>query len=320
MHNARRGRYGAFSPKHNDRQFDIGNAEHIDPERSKNNIYWHWLQKESPQVTFEEAEAAFYEKYCNEHLTAQNGRYRAQRHLERVRTMDEYRTGSQTCPEEVIWMIGKKGDTIPERMLRNIIQEQINWEQKKFPYLRVLSIAVHLDETTPHIHERRAWLYRDAEGHMAIGQNKSLQQMNIGIPHPEKPRSRYNNRKQVYTQLCRQHFLQVCKEHGLEIEEQPLEKSRSGMSQQKYQTQQELEQARMAELRVKHANVELNKINIVDAHIRRQIQQNEICIQEQEKKLQLLENQLNTVKNFLHLAEQRKAFEIYCDREHERTR
>ena len=291
MHNARRGRYGAFSPKHNDRQFDISNAEHIDPERSKNNIYWHWLQKESPQVTFEEAEAAFYEKYCNEHLTAQNGRYRAQRHLERVRTMDEYRTGSQTCPEEVIWMIGKKGDTIPERMLRNIIQEQINWEQKKFPYLRVLSIAVHLDETTPHIHERRAWLYRDAEGHMAIGQNKSLQ-----------------------------HFLQVCKEHGLEIEEQPLEKSRSGMSQQKYQTQQELEQARMAELRVKHANVELNKINIVDSHIRRQIQQNEICIQEQKKKLQLLENQLNTVKNFLHLAEQRKAFEIYCDREHERTR
>lgn len=63
MHNARRGRYGAFSPKHNDRQFDISNAEHIDPERSKNNIYWHWLQKESPQVTFEEAEAAFYEKY-----------------------------------------------------------------------------------------------------------------------------------------------------------------------------------------------------------------------------------------------------------------
>ena len=58
----------------------------------------------------------------------------------------------------------------------------------------------------------------------------------------------------------------------------------------------------------------------MDSHIRKQIQQNEIYIQEQEKKLQLLGNQLNTVKNFLHLAEQRKAFEMYCNREHERTR
>lgn len=41
IHNARTSKkFGAFTPKHNDRNFNIKNAEHIDPERTKGNIYW----------------------------------------------------------------------------------------------------------------------------------------------------------------------------------------------------------------------------------------------------------------------------------------
>lgn len=233
IHNGRTSHLGAFTPKHNDRNFDINHAEHIDPERVKNNRYWNWTGKE---ITFEAAEQAFYEKHIRKHLDAQNARYRAQRHAERAKTMDEYRRSPQTCPEEVILQIGKLGDTIPADMMARIIQEQINWEQKQFPGVKVLNVALHMDEQgAPHIHERRAWVYTDKAGNLAISQNKSLEQMGVELPNPDKPRGRFNNRKQTFSKICREHLLQICREHGLEIEEIPQEKSRSGRTLEDYQ-------------------------------------------------------------------------------------
>ena len=247
IHNGRTGKDGAYNTKHNDRQFDIRNAEHIDPERMKNNRYWNWTGKET---TFEAAEAAFYEKHIRKHLDAQNARYRAQRHAERAKTMDEYRRSPQTCPEEVILMIGKAKDTIPADMMARIIQEQINWEQKQFPGVRVLDVALHMDEQgAPHIHERRAWVYTDKDGNLAISQNKSLEQMGVELPNPDRPRGRFNNRKQVFSRMCREHLLQICREHGLEIEEIPQEKSKSGRTLEDYKANEANKRAADAERR-----------------------------------------------------------------------
>lgn len=248
IHNGRTSNLGAFTPKHNDRNFNINHAEHINPERVKLNRYWNWTG--NPETTFEAAEIAFYEKHISAHLEAQNARYRAQRHAERAKTMDEYRKSPQTCPEEVILMIGKAGDTIPADMMARIIQEQINWEQQQFPGVKVLDVALHMDEQgAPHIHERRAWVYTDKDGNLAISQNRSLEQMGVELPNPDKPRSRFNNRKQVFSRMCREHLLQICREHGLEIEEIPQEKSKSGLSHVAYMTRQEEEKAADAERR-----------------------------------------------------------------------
>lgn len=247
IHNGRTSHLGAFTPKHNDRNFDINHAEHIDPERVKNNRYWNWTGKE---ITFEAAEQTFYEKHIRKHLDAQNARYRAQRHAERAKTMDEYRKSPQTCPEEVILMIGKAGDTIPADMMARIIQEQINWEQKQFPGVKVLNVALHMDEQgAPHIHERRAWVYTDKDGNTAISQNKSLEQMGVELPNPDRPRGRFNNRKQTFSRMCREHLLQICREHGLEIEEIPQEKSRSGRTLEDYQAGEAEKRAADAERR-----------------------------------------------------------------------
>lgn len=247
IHNGRTSHLGAFTPKHNDRNFNIKNAEHIDPERVKNNKYWNWTGKE---ITFEAAEQAFYEKHIRKHLDTQNARYRAQRHAERVKSMDEYRRSPQTCPEEVILQIGKRGDTIPADMMARIIQEQINWEQKTFPGVRVLNVALHMDEQgAPHIHERRAWVYTDKDGHTAISQNKSLEQMGVELPNPDRPRGRFNNRKQTFSKICREHLLQICKEHGLEIEEIPQEKSRNGRTLDDYKAGEAEKRAADAERR-----------------------------------------------------------------------
>ena len=247
IHNGRTSHLGAFTPKHNDRNFNISHAEHIDPERVKNNRYWNWTGKE---ITFEAAEIAFYEKHIRQHLDAQNARYTAQRHAERAKTMDEYRKSPQTCPEEVILQIGKLGDTIPADMMARIIQEQINWEQKQFPGVKVLNVALHMDEQgAPHIHERRAWVYTDKDGNFAISQNKALEQMGVELPNPNKPRGRFNNRKQTFSRMCREHLLQICREHGLEIEEIPQEKSRSGRTLEDYQAGEAEKRAADAERR-----------------------------------------------------------------------
>lgn len=247
IHNGRTSHLGAFTPKHNDRSFNISHAEHIDPERVKLNRYWNWTGKE---ITFEDAERAFYEKHIKQHLDAQNTRYRAQRHAERVKSMDEYRRSPQTCPEEVILQIGKLGDTIPADMMARIIQEQINWEQQQFPGVKILNVALHMDEQgAPHIHERRAWIYTDKDGNLAISQNRSLEQMGVELPNPDKPRSRFNNRKQVFSRMCREHLLQICREHGLEIEEIPQEKSRNGRTLDDYKAGEAEKRAAEAERR-----------------------------------------------------------------------
>ena len=52
-HSGRSGKGGAYSSKHNDRQFDAENAEHINKERMKQNVYWDYLNGERVQVIAE---------------------------------------------------------------------------------------------------------------------------------------------------------------------------------------------------------------------------------------------------------------------------
>ena len=318
IHNGRTSKLGAFTPKHNDRNFNIKNAEHIDPERVKNNRYWNWTGKE---MTFEAAEQIFYEKHIRKHLDAQNARYQAQRHAERAKTMDEYRRSPQTCPEEVILMIGKAGDTIPADMMARIIQEQINWEQKQFPGVRVLDVALHMDEQgAPHIHERRAWVYTDKDGNSAISQNKSLEQMGVELPNPDRPRGRFNNRKQTFSKRCREHLLQICREHGLEIEEIPQEKSKSGRTLEDYQAgeaEKRAESARdVARSYEEHAEQVAGQINaeygeLADTGLQKQAMQKQL--EEVQERLERVQEQLEYVQ-----ADYKKAY-LKCRRAERRA-
>lgn len=304
IHNARTGKDGAFSPRHNDRDFDTSHAEHIDSNKINLNHYWNWTG--NPEMSFADAEKAFYEKYIQQHLNAQNDRYRAHRHAERIKTMDEYRTSPQTCPEEVILMIGKMGDTIPADMAARIIQEQLNWEQKTFPGIKILDVALHMDEKTVHVHERRVWTYTDKQGNLAIGQNKALEEMGIDLPNPNKPRSRYNNRKITFSQICRKHFMEICRENGLEIQEEVLDKSKRGLDLLEYKITQ-------TEDRLKTLQADEKRLNF-------NIKSNNRKYQKVRNELLTAEKQLKSVQELLTRAEQRELFQLYQEREHERTR
>lgn len=290
IHNGRAGKNGTYSPKHNDRNFDISSAEHIDPERMPGNVYWNWTGKKD--ISFEDCEKAFYKEHCRAHLDAVNRRHREQRHPERVRDMDAYRTARQTCPEETLFMIGNRDEYLPPKTLRAICEKLKDWEESTVSGLRVLDMALHVDEEgAPHIHMRRAWIYRDENGIESIAQSKTLQAAGIPLPHPDKPQGRHNNRKQVFSAMERQALYEICRGYGLEslLETKPRERSRSGREFEDYKAEQAEKRARAAERRARaaeektrQAETSLDKIKGATKHARKRTQRAQEQAQEQE--------------------------------------
>lgn len=290
IHNGRAGKNGTYSPKHNDRNFDISSAEHIDPERMPGNVYWNWTGKKD--ISFEDCEKVFYEEHCRAHLDAVNQRHREQRHPERVRDMDAYRTARQTCPEETLFMIGNRDEYLPPKTLRAICEKLKDWEESTVSGLRVLDMALHVDEEgAPHIHMRRAWIYRDENGIESIAQSKTLQAAGIPLPHPDKPQGRHNNRKQVFSAMERQALYEICRGYGLEslLETKPRERSGSGREFEDYKAEQAEKRARAAEMRARaaeektrQAETSLDKIKGATKHARKRTQRAQEQAQEQE--------------------------------------
>lgn len=239
-HNQRHGKKGVFLPQHNDREKGIG--EHIDTSRSWKNLYWTWDGGES----FEESEKRFYIESFGEYLKKKNDMYRKNRHRERVRTIDEYRKDKRTCPEEVIYQIGKSGDTIDGGELWEIVVETLKFQREKFPLCQVLDVSLHLDESTPHIHVRQVWISHDKEGDLFVSQSSSLREMGVGLPSENERETRYNNRKMTFTTEMRKKLFEISKSRGLDLEEEPRERGRSGLDLVEYKCREEEKKSREA--------------------------------------------------------------------------
>lgn len=293
--NGRHTKGRVYNPKHNDRQFHVEKSTHIDPTRTSNNWEWTWLENSGLLCSFESAEREYYNRYISDHLQAVNGRYEAQRHAERVKTIDEYRKAPQSCPEETIICIGnRKNHPDPSELLAAYLELQ-HWQQRQFPQLHVLNYAMHLDEQgAPHIHERHVWTYTDADGHLAIGQARALEQMGIQRPHPEQPRSRYNNPKQTYTAMVRERFAEICRQRGLEIETQPRERSQSGLTLIEYQARQEERQLQALQQQCQSMQMQTERLQEQRDRLQQQCQGMQMQaekLQEQASELQL-QNQM----------------------------
>lgn len=271
LHNGRKNKQGqAYSPKHNDRKFDLDKAEHIDPERTKENVYWHYLQKENPDMDFSTAEKVFYKDHFEEALKIRNSSYIQHGNKKQVKTLEEYI--QEHCPEETIWMIGNAEDMIPAKILHNVWKEQKAWMEATFPQMTVLDWALHVDEQgANHIHERHVFIGHDKKGREVVGQNKALAEMGVSAPNPQKPTGRHNNAKMTYTAKCREHFQEICKRHGLEIEVQPRERSEMGLTQAEYKARQEEKAAARAEMRMKAAERTVNGLKEIEEQVSRQI-------------------------------------------------
>ena len=229
MHNGREG-----SGKHNDRTFlqdksaqerqDM--APHIDSDMTAKNRTWRIGYKDKGWVSgaggdIEAAERAYYKKAYSAAQEAKNARYRAQRHPERCRSTDDLYTGKLTRPEEQILQIGSKDDQISPETFYACVKDYIkgieDWSRAHGRHMRILSIAIHFDEATPHAHIRRVWEYDGRDGR-TIGQDKALEAAGVPLPDPSKPKGRHNNRKMTFDRDMRDMWLDICERHGLDID------------------------------------------------------------------------------------------------------
>lgn len=278
LHNGRshRGTGTAFSTRHNDRQFDISQSDHIDPERSRGNRYWRWNQQDTPEQTFKDSEQAFYEKTFADYLQAQNQRHIESRHPGRVKTIEQYRQSRLGRPEQVIMEIGNSKTGAPDPdTLWTIIKAQLDWERKTFPAVRVLDIALHVDEpdSAPHIHVSRVWIAHDKDGHQMQQQEGALREMGVQKPLPEsvESRDRYNNRKMTYTRACREHLQELCREYGLDIETEPKEPSQTGRTLLKLKADTLEQETQGIEARRRMAQRDVEDLHQINAQVTKQI-------------------------------------------------
>ena len=203
--------------KHNDRNYDISLSPHVDPERLKDNRFITY--KGEPDKTFEEIEKEFYEEHFSEHIKAQNERNIKNRHKERNRTLDKYYRAKLSRPEDRIIQIGDKNDHISGEVLWAISLEYM----EKFNHLygdhcKIIDMALHMDEETPHVQIRRVWIAKDKDGFEHVNEGKALEEMGIYEPDIGKEISKQNNAKITFTRLDRELIKDICKEHNIEIE------------------------------------------------------------------------------------------------------
>ena len=230
-HNGRAGAHGTYNPKHNDRSFSLANSEHIDPERAKGNIYWDCfygfrsaLDPQDPEdlaATFSDVERQFYESRYTAFIESQNERNAKIRHTERNRSIPDLLSSRKTCPEETIYQLGTLDEHASAEDLLNIVTEFIEEFKAKYgAHVHVLDWALHLDESTPHIHERHVFDCENKYGEVAPQQEKALEALGFDLPDPDKPLSRRNNRKITFDATCRKMLFEIAKRHGLELEEE----------------------------------------------------------------------------------------------------
>ena len=158
----------------------------------------------------------------------------------------------KTCPEETIYQLGTKDDHASGEVLLAVVTEFIEEFKARFgDHVHVLDWALHLDESTPHIHERHVFDCENKYGEVAPQQEKALEALSFELPDPDKPLSRRNNRKITFDTACRKMLFEITKRHGLELEEEAEYGNRKYLEKQDYIIQKQQEKIAEKEQKIR---------------------------------------------------------------------
>lgn len=229
-HNGRSGKHGVYDVKHNDRDFNVENSEHIDAERTKKNIYWDCYQgysfagsSEERQFNFTEIERAYYFEHYGDFVDAQNERNELARHPERNRTVEDVLKNNKTCPEESVLQLGNIDEAVTPDVLAKVVAEFFEEFEKRYgSHIHILDWALHLDEGTPHVHERHVFDAKNKYGELCPQQEKALEELGFELPDPTKKKGKFNNRKMSFDAECRKLFLEIAQRNGVLVDWEPV--------------------------------------------------------------------------------------------------
>lgn len=311
-HNGRAGKNGVYNPKHNDRSFDVSHSEHIDEERAEHNVYWDCYngfrqiaEKNSDDIelasTFEKVEKLYYRNHYSGYTEGQNERNAKSRHTERNRSTEDLLQNKKTCPEESLLQIRKKEEHESAETLLIIATEFFAEFDERFgSHVHILDWALHIDESTPHIHERHVFDCENRYGELCPQQEIALEALGFELPEPEKKLGRHNNRKMVFDATCRTLLFDICKRHGLHLEEEPeyggrkyLEKQDFILAKQREQMAKQTDQLQWQKEQIQNQKNSIESQNEVLFQQHQKLQTQQSVITEQETVIQNKEKQID---------------------------
>lgn len=125
-------------------------------------------------------------------------------------------------PEESIYQLGTIDEHASVELLVLVFDEfKKEFDERFGSNVHIIDWSLHMDEATPHIHERHVFDATNQYGEIEPKQEAALKELGFELPNSEKKRSKTNNRKVVFDSACRTMFLDICKRHGLELDEEP---------------------------------------------------------------------------------------------------
>ena len=252
----------------------MDNSDHIDADRAKRNVYWDCLHglhgpgSEPGCTSFEVVEKEVYQLFYHEATEAQNERNIKNRHPERNRTPEDLLQDKRTCPEETIYQIGSMDKTVPPEVLAEIAVLFFNELDRRYgEYFHILDWSLHLDEATPHIHERHVFDCEDSHGFRFPQQEKALEKMGIELPDPSKPKGKNNNRKMTFDKMCRDLFFEICEKKDLYLQREPTSGGRGYMEKQDYIIAQQKKKLAEMEAALEAATLKLEDVETISAKV-----------------------------------------------------
>ena len=204
-------------------------------------------------------ERQFYESRYTTFIEGQNERNAKIRHTERNRSIPDLLSSRKTCPEESIYQLGTLDEHASAEDLLSVVTEFIEEFKAKYgDHVHVLDWALHLDESTPHIHERHVFDCENKYGEVAPQQEKALEVLGFNLPDPDKPLSRRNNRKITFDAACRKMLFEIAKRHGLELEEEAEYGNRKYLEKQNFILAKQKEQLAAQQDRLDELTLKVN--------------------------------------------------------------
>ena len=196
-------------------------------------------------------------KHYSDHVDAQNARNEKTQHTERNRTVEDLLKSNKTCPEESIYQIGTIEESVPPETLALIVSEFYEEFEKRFgSHIHILDWALHLDEGTPHIHERHVFDCENRYGEICPQREKALEKLGFELPDPTKPKGKNNNRKQVFDVVCRTLLFDISRKHGIHLEQEPSYGGRAYLEKQDYILMKQKEKTRPARTEAGGADIQ----------------------------------------------------------------
>jgi len=208
------------------------------------------------------------------------------RHPDRCKEVIDVRYNKKICPEETLYQLGTLDKHASAEILVEIFEEfKKEFEERFGSHVHIVDWALHMDESTPHIHERHVFDVTNKYGEIEPKQEEALKQLGFELPYPDKKRSKHNNRKIIFDATCRTMYLDICKRHGLELNEEPEYGGRAYLEKQDFIRMKQKEEIAHQDNMIEEQRKRVNENILQIVKQTRTVQENDKTIQKQEENI-----------------------------------